>query len=537
VNKGGGQFQVPIYDNNYPNQTRAISFDTKRDTWYYDASTVPNQPDEIYQGNSSTKSMILFPTSPGLGIQKCPFCGKVPSTGALNAAGQTEEIYLAGGVASHGNLVVTDGAGHHAGVINGKLVDQIPGASVTPIVAGDWTNQFTPDFSVPADQTYTLSLNGAGVKAADNETMGIVGPGFDVSVSNISMQTGDKDQLVAAPFATSMSYTSSRVSSPTFKVGVSNSQADYAFVVNGLSSQANKPSTLLLPAESGNLTMKASGGANASGVNVTMTRYTRQGTATFSHGGIALAGGDSAQLQFGNWTNSGQGIPLAVTHKGQQSIQTLANQPGASAGTGGSGAATATGPAGPAGPSGSSGPQGPTGPAGQAGTQGAAGGTGPAGPQGPTGATGPSGPRGPAGPGGATNAWQGTLSGGIVGIGQSPTLIVRTPSLPAGHFMVTAELTVAGSARGNDRGEVQVDCWVTPNRAGISSNADGVRVSTDVTTNAQSLNLSDLITTAAPDQIDLVCRASPVAGAPNGTASVTNASIIATQISNVTKTS
>ncbi len=37
VNKGGGMFQVRIYDNNWPDdQTRAISFDTKADTWRYD---------------------------------------------------------------------------------------------------------------------------------------------------------------------------------------------------------------------------------------------------------------------------------------------------------------------------------------------------------------------------------------------------------------------------------------------------------------------------------------------------------------------
>jgi len=43
----------------------------------------------------------------------------------------------------------------------------------------------------------------------------------------------------------------------------------------------------------------------------------------FSHHGIPLAGGDTADLQFGNWTSTGQGIFLVTTHDGQQTSQTL----------------------------------------------------------------------------------------------------------------------------------------------------------------------------------------------------------------------
>jgi hypothetical protein len=75
-NKGGGKINVLIYDNNWPGQTRAISFDTKANTWTYDAAINPNQPDEIYEGDAKTKTISLFPTSPGLGTQPCPFCAK-----------------------------------------------------------------------------------------------------------------------------------------------------------------------------------------------------------------------------------------------------------------------------------------------------------------------------------------------------------------------------------------------------------------------------------------------------------------------------
>jgi hypothetical protein len=39
-----------------------------------------------------------------------------------------------------------------------------------------------------------------------------------------------------------------------------------------------------------------------------------------------VAGGDTAELQFGNWTSPSHGIPLVTTHNGQQTTQTLTNQ-------------------------------------------------------------------------------------------------------------------------------------------------------------------------------------------------------------------
>jgi hypothetical protein len=352
VNQGGGQFLVRIYDNNYPDDaTRAISFDTKRDTWSYNAAPIPTQPDAVYIGDSVTKTISLFPTAPGLGTQKCPFCGTVPSTGGLGASGPTEEIYLTGGLTNRANLTITDQAGHRLGVSDGALVNQIPGAQFYPVISSDtWTNKITPLFVVPANKTYTLSLDGTALTGPDTETLGIIGPSFALSVDNISMLPGDRDSLKAAPYATNVTYTASRAKPVALEVGVSNQQADYAFVVSGRTDQPGGTITLGLPAESGTLNMANSSSDQTAKVNLDMTRYTKQDTQVFSHRGIPLAGGDTAQLQFGNWTNASQGMSLETTHNGQQSTQTLGNQ-----------AAAPTSPTGPAGATGtvSPGPRGP----------------------------------------------------------------------------------------------------------------------------------------------------------------------------------
>ncbi len=83
---GDGQYQVLIYDNNWPGQTRAIAFDTNNDTWSYDAAANPSDPTEHYEGDANTKTLVLFPTSPGRGTQPCPFCGTAPSQGSTAGA-------------------------------------------------------------------------------------------------------------------------------------------------------------------------------------------------------------------------------------------------------------------------------------------------------------------------------------------------------------------------------------------------------------------------------------------------------------------
>jgi hypothetical protein len=541
VNKGHGQYLVLIYDNNWPNTNRAISFNTKADTWSYNAAINPNAPGELYQGDAKTKTISLFPTSPGLGTQKCPFCGKVPSTGALGATTGSEEIYLEGGLTNRANLVVTDQAGRQLGTVNGALVDQIPGASFSPVISSStWTNQITPYFFVPANGTYHLRLDGSAMTGPDTETLGIIGPNSSVSVDNVVVRPGDRETLTVAPNATKVSYTVSRPQTSTVAVGVSNKQADYSFVVGGVSSQSGATTTLSLPAEAGNLGV-STGGTLPSKVNLTMTRETPQGNEVFSHRNIDLAGGDSGQLQFGNWTNHNQGIPLRLNHDGTQSTQLLSDQAAQAApGSRAPGASGSTGPAGPAGPTGATGATGSSGPAGATGATGSAGPQGPTGPAGPAGPQGPPGRTGPAGSGGASNAWQGMLVNGHKSVTGEATLVTNTPSLPPGHYAVTADLTVSGAKSDTSEAgqkESQIVCWITPNSAGKGSNRDGVKVATSVGSSTQTLSVNDVVTTTAPsDQIDLSCMLSSAGGRDTPQVVVTQASILALDVTHVDST-
>jgi hypothetical protein len=328
--KGNGQYQVLIYDNNWPDQTRAISFDTNKDTWSYDAAANPSDPSELYEGDSKTKTISLFPTSPGRGTQPCPFCGTVPSNGSkagTTGAARTAMIYLTGSATNHSHVLVTDQSGRHLGYLNGKLVNQIPGAHYVLIASDqDWKNKLEPILFVPANVAYTITLDGTPLTAPDTESIGIIGPSWHIAINDISMHPGDHDTLTVDPNATSLTYHTTRAQSPTIQASVSDTRAHYAFVIAGVSSQPGSTINLHVPAEGGSLIITNTGSAGASSVDLQMTRQTEQGVQNFSHDGIPLAGGDTANLQFGNWTNPTQGIPLVTTHNGQQSTQVLTNQ-------------------------------------------------------------------------------------------------------------------------------------------------------------------------------------------------------------------
>jgi hypothetical protein len=326
--KGDGNYDVLIYDNNWPNQTRAISFNTNANTWSYNAAINPNAPDSLYEGDAKTETIALDPASPGLGTQPCPFCGKVPKNAASSAEKNgLEEISLAGPSASHANLVITDDAGHKLGYINGKLVNQIHGAHDHPVISDqDWTNSMAADFFVPADNKYTITLDGHNLTAPINETLNIIGPSSDLSISNIHIGPGETDTLVAAPDDTQLSYKATKPELPTFQLGVSDNQADYSFKISGVSDQPGSTLNIAIPPEGSTVSLQNVGSTTQSTINFSMTRETEQGVQTFSHNSIPLANSDKAQLNFATWANASEALPLTTVHNGQSSTQDLTNQ-------------------------------------------------------------------------------------------------------------------------------------------------------------------------------------------------------------------
>jgi hypothetical protein len=328
---GNGKYEVLIYDNNWPGQSRAIAFDTNKDTWSYQAAANPSDPSELYEGNAQTKTISLFPNTPAAqGTQPCPFCGtqsKNGSTAGNTGATPTAEVLLTGSATNHSHVLVTDQAGHRLGRVNGQLVNEIPGARYVLLTSdGDWKNKLEPVLYLPANAAYTFTIDGTALSAPDTESITIIGPAWHIAINDIPMHPGDKDILTVDPKTTTLTYRTTRAQSPTIEASTSTTRARYAFVVAGVSSRPGSTLNFSVPPAGSNLIISNAGSAGPSSLNLQMTRYTSQGVTHFAHNAIPLTAGDTAQLQFGNWTNPSQGIPLVTTHNGQETTQTLTNQ-------------------------------------------------------------------------------------------------------------------------------------------------------------------------------------------------------------------
>jgi hypothetical protein len=123
-----------------------------------------------------------------------------------------------------------------------------------------------------------------------------------------------------------LSYTPSQKQAPTLEFGVSDTNnTDYTFEVNGDDVPAAGTINLALPVEGDTFTVSTSGSAETSQLSLALARTNDQGEQVFSASGITLNDGDSAALQFANFTDGGS-IPLTITSNGSSNTTQLSDQ-------------------------------------------------------------------------------------------------------------------------------------------------------------------------------------------------------------------
>lgn len=166
---GDGQVGLNIYDNNWPNELRTINVNLNDETWNYQASTNPNEQESLYSGDT----LELTPSKARLETQDCDFCsgkGRKSTTKGLSTFILSAAPSTAGGASSSGSatnvsagmgtsLFVTP-EGKRIGYLNGKLINEIPGASVKIFKSAPtlWSDSGLPVFRIPEGMTVTLQI-------------------------------------------------------------------------------------------------------------------------------------------------------------------------------------------------------------------------------------------------------------------------------------------------------------------------------------------------------------------------------------------
>jgi hypothetical protein len=307
--RGAGRFAVLIYDNNYPKITRAIMFDRNRNTWRYEAAPNPAERSRLYDGDATTNPVTLIPTTPGVGIQPCPFCGfgRVPTpkpsargTPPSLTAGAYQEVSLAADTVNHGHVVITDNVGRKTGFIAGKLVNEIPGARVViPWLARNFEESPEPHYRVPLGVRITVLLDGGDLKAPDAESLSVIGPGYSAVASNLTLQPDQRDQLQLTGNGTSLTYRAGagHTQSPHLEIGLQRPGSDYRFAVTTPAIKGGSALTAVAQPAANQLTLDAANVKQAGRYSLTLTQLRPSGVHKALGRAVRIAGGGSARLR------------------------------------------------------------------------------------------------------------------------------------------------------------------------------------------------------------------------------------------------
>lgn len=320
---GGGINAVLVYDNNWPKVVRAILFDRNANKWSYDAAINPQIPSELYWGDATTKSLMLYPTTPGTKqvAQYCPYCaprgGRVTGM-AAPALSQQNTIYLTRNADAEIHLLITDDSGKRYGYLSdGSFVAEIPGVTVNrEMVDGPstWDKAMEPIYQVPADLKFTVTIDGSLLKDSDVASVDLIGPGYEIGVEDINLDPKQKDTLTVSPDGTQMSYQTTSSESPDLSAAYEDTNANvgYAFLVNGVDVEGGGTIHLAVDTTKQQLKLFTTDAKSGGSYGLLFDRYDSKGEQAFWHDGIDLGPTDVAYLDYGKWSGNKSALDLGI---------------------------------------------------------------------------------------------------------------------------------------------------------------------------------------------------------------------------------
>lgn len=313
--KGDGLYAILVYDNNYPGQTRELLVDSRDNTWLYEASINPQVESELYTGNAETQTLDLTPTSARLTQQDCPFCGSngLSGTGGKLAAPaqKLNQVFLDG----EGHILITDDNGNRLGYVDGKIVNEIPGADYTAYRMEASGNAPEPIYWLPAELDVTITVDGSALTEETLTDLVLIGPGYSIGVEEIYLTPGQVDTAYFYPADEMIAYETTADESPSIVFGIENpdAEADYYFEVYGADMLGGGTITVWLDSKAGDLlinTEKLNGEGN---FNFFMTRITDEYEDEFAAEEIILKEGALVYINYAEWSDANpEGIYFGI---------------------------------------------------------------------------------------------------------------------------------------------------------------------------------------------------------------------------------
>ncbi len=162
------------------------------------------------------------------------------------------EIYLDG----LADLLMMDENGKKLGRENGKIVNEIPGAKYEIPMAA-FNSDIEPVYTVPSDTDLNIVIDGSRLEEAALTDVIIIGPGYDLGVEGISLDPGQKDELIVQTKDSFISYRTDSSESPIFIMGLQREGADYQFEFTGTDMAGGGRISMMVDTKTGDLMINA----------------------------------------------------------------------------------------------------------------------------------------------------------------------------------------------------------------------------------------------------------------------------------------
>jgi hypothetical protein len=323
VEKGNNIVWIMAYDNNFPDQERYVEVNRATNTWRYTTATNPNEQTSEYIGDANSFTLTLAPISIRKQQQNCTFCESAnPYYNLANGQGGAivaqpkDEIWLEGNSA---DLLITNANGKRLGFVQSgntsNFVNEISGSEFIPIKT-NFNTDHEPVYRVSGTIPYTISLDGSRVVTKEASNLTVIGAGYVLGVDGISLDKGQKDQLLIesaqAQRIYTMTYKTQQNETPTIFIGIETTAADYFISIQAAGDAAGQNITLGLNHTTGQLAIKTTRTSGNDVYAVRVERITSTGSSLFTHSNIGMIAGATDYLNYATWAGNGQPLTLSV---------------------------------------------------------------------------------------------------------------------------------------------------------------------------------------------------------------------------------
>jgi hypothetical protein len=331
-NNSNGTAKILVYDNNFPQATRAVEINRTENTWKYQASVNPTATQSLYSGNESTKSLEIVAIPLRLQKQVCEFCDN-GSTNITNTKGALLGDRVQFWADGNASLLVTDKSGQRTGQLpSGDFVNEIPSANVTFLKFLDDPGgmNHSPIITTLEDGEPSGSVTGTG----DGGSMDLVliGSDFFAQAQGIELEAGEAAHMDVAHTGNILDVklsTENMGASGTVNLvlGMSTPTESFTFTIQGASIQQDGTLGLHFDPDKGALSFDTSGNSDPGQLVVIIERTDTAtgGTTIFANGEYSLNPNDKVTIDLNSASENGYNV--VVENGGQTTTLKLADDP------------------------------------------------------------------------------------------------------------------------------------------------------------------------------------------------------------------